>query len=130
MKIMIIKIIKKLDLNSEFYLNGLDYLLACLLLKLIIFFNNYNDYSVWDNLEILIKFSTPPITLAAVSNPDFFNKIGDLAQRYSKSTELRKFNGNRGSKHFIYINRTFFGLYNLMFDLKASDVKINQFKNY
>ena len=64
------------------------------------------------------------------SNPDFFNKIGDLAQRYSKSTELRKFNGNRGSKHFIYINRTFFGLYNLMYDLKAADVKINQFKNY
>ena len=64
------------------------------------------------------------------SNPEFFNKIGDLANRYSKSTELRKFNGNRGSKHFIYINRTFFGLYNLMFDLKASSVKINQFNNY
>ena len=48
----------------------------------------------------------------------------------AQSLELRKFNGNRGSKHFIYINRTFFGLYSLMFDLKASAVKINQFKNY
>jgi hypothetical protein len=28
-------------------------------------------------------------------------------------------NGNRGSKHFLYINRTFFGLYNLLHDLKA-----------
>ena len=39
-------------------------------------------------------------------------------------------NGNRGSKHFIYINRTFFGLYNLMFDLKAKDVVINNFQRY
>ncbi|MDB2633666.1 AarF/ABC1/UbiB kinase family protein, partial [Flavobacteriaceae bacterium] len=46
----------------------------------------------------------------------------------SKSTELRKMNGNRGSKHFIYINRTFFGLYNLMFDLKANKIKINNYK--
>ena len=81
--------------------------------------------------ELLSVFTLPfHDSIFDFSNPDFFNKIGDLAQRYSKSTELRKFNGNRGSKHFIYINRTFFGLYNLMFDLKASDVKINQFKNY
>jgi len=63
------------------------------------------------------------------SDPNFFKKIAELGERYSKSTELKKMNGNRGSKHFIYINRTFFGLYNLMFDLKASEVKINNFKN-
>jgi predicted unusual protein kinase regulating ubiquinone biosynthesis (AarF/ABC1/UbiB family) len=63
------------------------------------------------------------------SNPEFFNAIAEIGQRYSKSAELRKMNGNRGSKHFIYINRTFFGLYNLMFDLKAKDVKINNFIN-
>jgi len=62
------------------------------------------------------------------SNADFFGKIAELGEKYSKNTELRKMNGNRGSKHFIYINRTFFGLYNLMFDLKAKDVKINNFK--
>lgn len=62
------------------------------------------------------------------SNPEFFNQISDMGQRYSKSTELRNMNGNRGSTHFIYINRTFFGLYNLMFDLKAENVKINNFK--
>lgn len=64
------------------------------------------------------------------SNSDFFTKIGNLAERYSQNTELRKFNNSRGSKHFIYMNRTFFGLYNLMFDLKANAVKINQFKCY
>jgi len=63
------------------------------------------------------------------SNPVFFQQIADLGERYSKSTELKNMNGNRGSKHFIYINRTFFGLYNLMFDLKAKNIKIDNFKN-
>ncbi|WP_339916465.1 ABC1 kinase family protein [Yeosuana marina] len=63
------------------------------------------------------------------SDANFFGKIAELGERYSKNTELRKMNGNRGSKHFIYINRTFFGLYNLMFDLKAQNIKINNFKN-
>jgi len=62
------------------------------------------------------------------SNAEFFGKITELGQRYSKNTELRKMNGNRGSKHFIYMNRTFFGLYNLMFDLKAKGIKVNNFK--
>lgn len=62
------------------------------------------------------------------SDPTFFNAIAEFGERYSKSTELRKMNGNRGSKHFIYINRTFFGLYNLMFDLKAQNIKINNYK--
>ena len=61
------------------------------------------------------------------SNPDFFQKIAELGEQYSKNTELRKMNANRGSKHFIYINRTFFGLYNLMFDLKATNVKVNNY---
>ncbi|WP_108870289.1 ABC1 kinase family protein [Aquimarina aquimarini] len=63
------------------------------------------------------------------SNEDFFNKIATLGQKYSKSTELKKMNGNRGSKHFIYINRTFFGLYNLMHDLQAKNIKIDNYKN-
>ena len=81
--------------------------------------------------ELLSVFTLPfHDEIFDFSNPEFFNKIGKLSERYSKSTELRKFNANRGSKHFIYINRTFFGLYSLMFDLKATSVKINQFKNY
>jgi len=61
------------------------------------------------------------------SDETFFGKIAELGERYSKNTDLRKMNGNRGSKHFIYINRTFFGLYNLMFDLKAENIKINNY---
>ena len=62
------------------------------------------------------------------SDQVFFNKITQLGEKYSKNTELRKMNGNRGSKHFIYMNRTFFGLYNLMFDLKSKNVQINNIK--
>ena len=61
------------------------------------------------------------------SDDKFFGKIAELGERYSKSADLKKMNGSRGSKHFIYINRTFFGLYNLMFDLKAQNIKINNY---
>lgn len=56
------------------------------------------------------------------SDEEFFANIAKLGERFAKDTNLRKMNGNRGSKHFIYMNRTFFGLYNLMFDLKAKIV--------
>ena len=63
------------------------------------------------------------------SDEEFFKDIAQLGERFSKDTNLRKMNGNRGSKHFIYMNRTFFGLYNLMFDLKATIV-VNEYKKY
>jgi predicted unusual protein kinase regulating ubiquinone biosynthesis (AarF/ABC1/UbiB family) len=63
------------------------------------------------------------------SDDEFFGNIAQLGERFSKDTNLRKMNGNRGSKHFIYMNRTFFGLYNLLFDLKANIV-VNQYKKY
>ena len=61
------------------------------------------------------------------SDETFFSKVADLSEKYSKDTQLRKMNGNRGSKHFLYINRTFFGLYNLMNDLGAK-VVVNNYK--
>ena len=64
------------------------------------------------------------------SDEKFFGQIAELGERYSKSTEIRNMNGNRGSKHFIYINRTFFGLYNLMHDIKANKVIINNYKQF
>jgi len=59
----------------------------------------------------------------------FWSKIANLSERYSKDEQIRKMNGNRGSKHFLYINRTFFGLYNLLHDLKAK-VEVNHFEKY
>ena len=58
------------------------------------------------------------------SNKTFFDALSNMAQEFAQKTELRKYNGNRGSKHFIYVNRTFFGLYNLMHTLKATHIEI------
>jgi predicted unusual protein kinase regulating ubiquinone biosynthesis (AarF/ABC1/UbiB family) len=58
------------------------------------------------------------------SDKIFFDALSNMAQEFAQKTELRKYNGNRGSKHFIYVNRTFFGLYNLMHELKATHIKI------
>jgi len=63
------------------------------------------------------------------ADEEFFNAIAELGKRFSEDTNLKKMNGNRGSKHFIYMNRTFFGLYNLMFDLKAKIV-VDEFQKY
>ena len=63
------------------------------------------------------------------SGDEFFAQISEFADKFAKSTELRSYNASRGSKHFIYMNRTFFVLYYLMFDLKAKDIKINNFIN-
>lgn len=63
------------------------------------------------------------------SDEVFFENIAQLGERFANDTNLRKMNGNRGSKHFIYMNRTFFGLYNLMFDLKAKIV-VNEYQKY
>ena len=63
------------------------------------------------------------------SDEEFFAEIATMGEDFTKDTQLRKMNGNRGSKHFLYINRTFFGLYNLMHDLKARVVTQN-YKSY
>lgn len=62
------------------------------------------------------------------SDDNFFEKIAQLGEELTKDTQLRKMNGNRGSQHFIYINRTFFGLYNLLHDLKARVNTLNYMK--
>jgi len=80
--------------------------------------------------ELLTVFTEPfQQEVFDFSDDGFFKKISALSEKYSKNTELRKMNGNRGSKHFIYMNRTFFGLYNLMFDLKAKNVTINNYRS-
>ena len=62
-------------------------------------------------------------------DPGFWSEITSLGERYAKDEHIRKMNGNRGSKHFLYINRTFFGLFHLLYDLKAK-VNVNQFHKY
>ena len=84
-----------------------------------------------DMFHDLLSLFTKPFQAETFdfSDESFFESIAQLGERFSKDTNLKKMNGNRGSKHFIYMNRTFFGLYNLMFDLKATIV-VNEYKKY
>jgi predicted unusual protein kinase regulating ubiquinone biosynthesis (AarF/ABC1/UbiB family) len=53
------------------------------------------------------------------ADEEFFIQLGAIGERYANDKELRKMNVNRGSKHFIYMHRTLFGLFSLLHDLKA-----------
>ena len=79
--------------------------------------------------ELLSLFAKPFHTEEFdFADEEFFGQIAELGESYTKNTELKNMNANRGSKHFIYINRTFFVLYNLLHDLKAKHIKINNIK--
>lgn len=80
--------------------------------------------------ELLSVFTLPiQAEIFDFAQPEFQAQIAALSEKFASDKTLRKMNGNRGSKHFIYVNRTFFGLYSLMFDIKAK-VKINDFEKY
>lgn len=64
------------------------------------------------------------------SDETFFQEIADLGQRYAKMSDIKGMNANRGSRHFIYVNRTFFGLYNMMHDLKSKHIVINNYQKF
>ena len=63
------------------------------------------------------------------SDAVFWDAISNLSKDFTEDSQLRQINGNRGSKHFIYINRTFFGLYHLLHDLEAQ-IETESFRKY
>jgi predicted unusual protein kinase regulating ubiquinone biosynthesis (AarF/ABC1/UbiB family) len=74
----------------------------------------------YEALSLLtLPFQSPTFDF---SDETYFARLAKLGERYANDKELKKMNVNRGSKHFIYMNRTFFGLFSLLHDLKA---KIN-----
>ena len=52
-------------------------------------------------------------------NKKYFQKIAEMGEKLSRETLKTKYNPNRGSTHFIYLNRTNFGLYSLLHMLRA-----------
>jgi predicted unusual protein kinase regulating ubiquinone biosynthesis (AarF/ABC1/UbiB family) len=70
----------------------------------------------------ILSLLTQPFQAATFdfSDETFFGRLAALGEKYANDKELKKMNVNRGSKHFIYINRTFFGLFSLLHDLKAT----------
>lgn len=53
------------------------------------------------------------------ADDEYFDSIYHLSEKLSKMKELRNSKHARGSRHGLYINRTYFGLYQLLNQLKA-----------
>lgn len=82
------------------------------------YFNSYK--------EMISLFSLPfQAKTFDFSKPEFFEKLYAWSEKVAKTPEFKQ---ARGSKHFIYSNRTNFGLFNLLNELKAT-VNTNRFIN-
>ncbi len=53
------------------------------------------------------------------SNDQYFEEVFKFGEQLSEMKELRESKRARGVTHALYINRTYFGLYNLLHDLRA-----------
>jgi hypothetical protein len=68
--------------------------------------------------EMISLFSMPYASKTFdFSQPQFFEDIYDWGEKITKMPEFRQ---PRGVKHFIYINRTNFGLYTILNELNAT----------
>ena len=56
------------------------------------------------------------------SDNEFFNQIFQLGDRIANDKMFKKSNQARGSRHGLYVNRTYFGIYNLLNQLQAEVV--------
>ncbi|WP_421943364.1 ABC1 kinase family protein [Pedobacter sp.] len=75
--------------------------------------------------EMIELFAKPYInTSFDFSKNEFFEKLYEYGEKISKMPEFKQ---ARGVKHFIYVNRTNFGLYTILHELKAT-VKTDTFK--
>lgn len=52
-------------------------------------------------------------------NNSYINEIYDMGEEVSKMKELKESKEGRGSQHALYINRTYFGLYSILNQLRA-----------
>ncbi|MBK7426418.1 MAG: phosphotransferase [Saprospiraceae bacterium] len=68
-------------------------------------------------LEMIGLFGKPYLNdTFDFGDPEFINALYSFGEKATKIPELRE---ARGSRHFIYVNRTNFGLYNILHELKA-----------
>ncbi len=75
--------------------------------------------------EMIALFAKPYITPTFdFSETSFFEELYSYGEKIAKIPEFKQ---ARGVKHFIYVNRTNFGLYNILHELKAN-IKTDTFK--
>jgi len=63
------------------------------------------------------------------SDDAFFAQINEMGERFGRDSRLRKLSSGRGSRHFLYVNRTFFGLYMLQHSLRA-EIDTQQYRRW
>jgi len=56
-------------------------------------------------------------------DPTYVQEIYEFGERMQSNLALKKLNSARGSRHAIYLNRAYFGLYNLLASL-GSKIKV------
>ncbi|MEO6520714.1 MAG: AarF/UbiB family protein [Mucilaginibacter sp.] len=75
--------------------------------------------------EMISLFAQPYMTGSFdFGKNEFFDNLYSFGERLARMPEFKQ---ARGVKHFIYVNRTNFGLYNILHELKAQ-VKTDTFK--
>lgn len=69
----------------------------------------------------MIDMLTLPFTVDRFDfgNETYFGSIYNFADTLMEMPEIRNSPKARGSRHSLYINRTYYGLYHILFDLKA-----------
>ena len=74
-----------------------------------------------DNITQSIELLGKPFYLDEFDfgNTSYFQEIHRMGEVLSKSPMIRQSTKARGSKHALYLNRTYFGLYNILHQLKA-----------
>jgi len=70
-----------------------------------------------DSMDLLIfPFTNDTFDFA---DEAYFDRIYKKGEELSKSKDVRKGGKARGSRHILYINRTYFGLFSILHELKA-----------
>jgi predicted unusual protein kinase regulating ubiquinone biosynthesis (AarF/ABC1/UbiB family) len=64
------------------------------------------------------------------SDPEYFKQLLMLGNELKDDKALKDLKGKRGSRHFLYVNRTLIGLLGLMNQLQAGEIVVQNYKAY
>jgi predicted unusual protein kinase regulating ubiquinone biosynthesis (AarF/ABC1/UbiB family) len=64
------------------------------------------------------------------SDPEYFKQLLILGNELKDNKALKELKGKRGSRHFLYVNRTLIGLLGLMNLLQAGEIIVQNYKKY
>ena len=62
------------------------------------------------------------------ADKDFFTKLHEIGDSIQAEQKKNKLDGGRGSKHFLFVNRSYFGLFNLLHSLGVKIKTGNSYK--